>query len=183
MLGLFISYKDVIRQISSADTRGCVFNGCVLPRLVISRQTLLQNHTLHPRPHIHNLTTSSSAVMKAYASHRLGLSHLPAGFDVRDSRWATVQISCLCPYNIFFQVELAVLFSTVMYSNQTDVFFFFFFLCLRGADFHLSQSPLWLNSSGARATWPGLLLWVAPREPMSHFHTHPAPLLLLMACR
>lgn len=36
MLGLFISYKDVIRQISSADTRGCVFNGCVLPRLVIS---------------------------------------------------------------------------------------------------------------------------------------------------
>lgn len=82
MLGLFISYKDVIRQISSADTRGCVFNGCVLPRLVISRQPLLRNHTLHPRPCIRNLTTSSSAVMKAYVSHRLGLSHLPARFDV-----------------------------------------------------------------------------------------------------
>lgn len=82
MLGLFISYKDVIRQISSADTQGCVFNGCVLPRLVISRQPLLQNHTLHPRPCIRNLTTSSSAVMKAYVSHRLGLSHLPARFDV-----------------------------------------------------------------------------------------------------
>lgn len=82
MLGLFISYKDVIRQISSADTRGCVFNGCVLPRLVISRQPLLQNHTLHPRPCIRNLTASSSAVMKAYVSHRLGLSHLPARFDV-----------------------------------------------------------------------------------------------------
>lgn len=36
MLGLFISYKDVIRQISSADSGGCVFNGCMLPRLVIS---------------------------------------------------------------------------------------------------------------------------------------------------
>lgn len=82
MLGLFISYKDVIRQISSADTRGCVFNGCVLPRLVISRQPLLRNHTLHPRPCIRNLTTSSSAVMKAYVSHRLGLSHSPARFDV-----------------------------------------------------------------------------------------------------
>lgn len=32
MLGLFISYKDVIRQISSADTRGCVLNGSMLPR-------------------------------------------------------------------------------------------------------------------------------------------------------
>lgn len=82
MLGLFISYKDVIRQISSADTRGCVFNGCMLPRLVISRKPLLQNHTLHPRPRIRNLTTSSSTVMKAYASHRLGFSHLPARFDV-----------------------------------------------------------------------------------------------------
>lgn len=82
MLGLFISYKDVIRQISSADTRGCVFNGCVLPRLVISRQPLLQNHTLHPRLCIRNLTTSSSVVMKAYVSHRLGLSHFPARFDV-----------------------------------------------------------------------------------------------------
>lgn len=82
MLGLFISYKDVIRQISSADTRGCVFNGCMLPRLVISRQPLLQNHTLHPRPCIRNLTTSSSTVMKVYASHRLGLSHLPGRFDV-----------------------------------------------------------------------------------------------------
>lgn len=82
MLGLFISYKDVIRQISSADTQGCVFNGCVLPRLVISKQPLLQNHTLHPRPCIRNLTTSSSTVMKAYVSHRLGLSHLPARFDV-----------------------------------------------------------------------------------------------------
>lgn len=82
MLGLFISYKDVIRQISSADTWGCVFNGCVLPRLVISRQPLLQNHTLHPRPCIRNLTTSSSTVMKAYVSHRLGLSHLPTRFDV-----------------------------------------------------------------------------------------------------
>lgn len=82
MLGLFISYKDVIRQISSADTRGCVFNGCMLPRLVISRQSLLQNHTLHPRPCIRNLTTSSSTVMKAYVSHRLGLSHLRARSDV-----------------------------------------------------------------------------------------------------
>lgn len=82
MLGLFISYKDVIRQISSADTLGCVFNGCMLPRLVISRQPLLQNHTLHPRPCIRNLTTSGSAVMKAYVSHRLGLPHFPARFDV-----------------------------------------------------------------------------------------------------
>lgn len=43
--------------------------------------------------------------------------------------------------------------------------------CLRGADFHLSQSPLWLNSSEPWSTCPGLLLWVAPGEPMSHFHT------------
>lgn len=42
--------------------------------------------------------------------------------------------------------------------------------CLRGADFHLSQSPLWLNSSWPWSTCPGLLLWVAPGEPMSHFH-------------
>lgn len=82
MLGLFMSYKEVIRQISSADTLGCVFNGCVLPGLVISSQPLLQNHTWNPGPRICNLTTSSSAVMKAYASHRLGLSHLPARFDV-----------------------------------------------------------------------------------------------------
>lgn len=80
MLGLFISYKDVIRQISSADTRGCVFNGGMLPRLIISRQPLLQNHTLHPRPCIRNLTTSSCTVMKAYASHRLGLFHSSARF-------------------------------------------------------------------------------------------------------
>lgn len=82
MLGLFISYKDVIRQINSADTQGCVFNGCVSPRLVISRQPLLQNHTLHLRPRIRNLTTSSRTVMTAYVSHRLGLPHLPARFDV-----------------------------------------------------------------------------------------------------
>lgn len=82
MLGLFISYKDVIRQISAADTRGCVFNGSMLPRLVISRQLLLQNHTLHPRLCIRNLTTSRCTVMKAYVSHRLGLSLLPARFNV-----------------------------------------------------------------------------------------------------
>lgn len=41
MLGLFISYKDVIRQITSADTQGCVFfNSGMLPSLVISRQPL-----------------------------------------------------------------------------------------------------------------------------------------------
>lgn len=122
MLGLFISYKDVIRQINSADTQGCVFNGCVLPRLVISRQPLLQNHTLHPRPCIRNLTTSSSTVMKAYVSHRLGLSHFASQFWCWNSHWATVQISCSCQCIIFFQVEHAVLCSAAMYSNQTDVF-------------------------------------------------------------
>lgn len=122
MLGLFISYKDVIRQISSADTRGCVFNGCVLPRLVISRQPLLQNHTLHPRPCIRNLTTSSSAVMKAYVSHRLGLSHLPARFDV--GIHAEPLSKSLVYVHVSFSPRLSrpSFFGTVMYSNQTDVF-------------------------------------------------------------
>ena len=122
MLGLFISYKDVIRQISSADTQGCLFNGCVLPRLVISRQPLLQNHTLHPRPCIRNLTTSNSAVMKAYVSHRLGLSYLPARFDVRTH--AEPLCKSLVYAHVSFSSRLSVFrpFSTVMYSNHTDVF-------------------------------------------------------------
>lgn len=106
MLGLFISYKDVIRQISSADTRVAFFNGCVLPRLVISRQPLLQNHTLHPRPCIRNLTTSSGTVMKAYVSHRLGLSHLPTRFD------AGIHTKPLCK---------CLVYSRVLFSSRLSV--------------------------------------------------------------
>lgn len=165
MLGLFISYKDVIRQISSADTRGCVFNGCVMPRLVISRQPLLQNHTLHSRPCIRNLTTSSSTVMKAFVSHWLGLSHLPARFDVGIHAEPLCKSLVYAQCIILFQVEHAVL--SAQWCIQIKRMCF----CLRGADFHLSQSPLWLNSSRPWSTWPRLLLWVAPGEPMSHFHT------------
>lgn len=122
MLGLFISYKDVIRQINSADTQGCVFNGYVFPRSVISRQPVLQNHTLHPRPRIHNLTTSSSLLMKAYASHRLGVSHLPTRFDV--GIHAEPLCKSLVHAHVSFSSRLSVpsFLSTVMYSNQTDVF-------------------------------------------------------------
>lgn len=115
MLGLFISYKYVIRQISSADTRGCVFNGCVLPRLIISRQPLLQNHTLHPRPCIRNLTTSSNTVMKAYVSHRLGLSHLPARFDVG------IQAEPLCKSLVYAHVSFSSRLSMPSFQHS-DVF-------------------------------------------------------------
>lgn len=106
-----------MRQISLADTWGLVFNGCVLPRLVISKQPRHQNHTLHSRPCIRNLTTSCSEVMKAYASHRLALSHSPVGFDVRIH--AEPQRK---PRIGLLQVERAVGVGVVMYSNQTDVF-------------------------------------------------------------
>lgn len=82
-----------------------------------------------------------------------------------NSCWGTVQISCLCPCIIFFQVEHAVLSTRWCIQIKRMCF------CLRGAEFHFSQSPLWLNSSGLWSTCPGLLLWVAPGEPMSHFHT------------
>lgn len=165
MLGLFISYKDVIRQINSADTQGCVFNGCVLPRLVISRQPLLQNHTLHPRPCIRNLTTSSSTVMKAYVSHRLGLSHLPASFDVG------IHTEPLCKSLVRASVSFSSRLSMLSFAARRCIQIKRMCFCLRGADFHLSQSPLWLNSSWPWSTCPGLLLWVAPGEPMSRFHT------------
>lgn len=152
MLGLFISYKDVIRQINSADTQGCVFNGCVLPRLVISRQPLLQNHTLHPRPCIRNLTTSSSTVMKAYVSHRLGLSHLPASFDVG------IHTEPLCKSLVRASVSFSSRLSMLSFAARRCIQIKRMCFCLRGADFHLSQSPLWLNSSWPWSTCPGLLL-------------------------
>lgn len=152
MLGLFISYKDVIRQINSADTQGCIFNGCVLPRLVISRQPLLQNHTLHLRPCIRNLTTSSRTVMKAYVSHRLGLSHSPASFDVG------IHVKPLCKSLVHAHVSFSSRLSMPSFQRG-DVFKSNgLCFCLRGADFHLSQSPLWLNSSWPWSTCPGLLL-------------------------
>lgn len=121
MLGLFISYKDVIRQISSADTLGCVFNGCVLPRLVISRQPLLQTHTLHPRPCIRNLTTSSNAVMKAYVSHRLVCLTCQPGLMLEFMLRHCANLLFMPMYH-FLPGWACCPFDTVMYSNQTDVF-------------------------------------------------------------
>lgn len=95
----------------------------MLPRLVISRQPLLQkNHTLHPRPRIRNLTTGSGTVMKAYVSHRLGLSHLPASFDVGNHAEPLCKSLVRARVSFSSRSERAVLFSAVMYSNQTDVF-------------------------------------------------------------
>lgn len=94
----------------------------MLLRLVISRQPLLQNRTSLPRPCIRNLTSSGSrAVMKAYVSHRLGLSHFPARFDAGIHAEPLCR-SLSCRRIVFFQVEPAILFRPAMYSNQTDVF-------------------------------------------------------------
>lgn len=115
MLGLFISYKDVIRQISSADTRGCVLNGSMLPRLVISKQLLLQNHTLHPRLCIRNLTTSRCSVMKAYVSHWMGLSLLPARSSVG------IHTEPLLKSLVYFHVSFSCRLSVVSFQHG-DVF-------------------------------------------------------------
>lgn len=97
------------------------FNACALLRLVISRQPLLHNHTSLPRPCIRNLTSSSRAVMKAHASHRLALSHFPARFDAGIHAEPPCR-SLWCPGGVCFQVEPAVLSRPAMYSNQTDAF-------------------------------------------------------------
>lgn len=152
MLGLFITYKDVIRQISSADTQGCVFNSSMLPRLVISRQPPL-HHTLHPRPCIRNLTTSSCTVMKAYASHRLDLFYLWARFN------AGFHTEPLCNSLVYSPVSFSSRLS-MMSFQQGDVFKskWWGFFCLRGADFHLSHLSLWFDSLGLDFNMPTTLV-------------------------
>lgn len=137
----------------------------MLLRLVISRQPLLQNRTSLPRPCIHNLTSSSRAVMKAYVSHRLGLSHFPARFD------AGIHAEPLCWSLFHARVSFSSRLSMPCFSGWRCIQIKLMCFCLRGAGFHLNQSPLWLNSSRSGSTCPGLLLWGAPGEPMSHFRS------------
>lgn len=176
MLGLFISYKDVIRQINSADTQGCVFNGCVSPRLVISRQPLLQNHTLHLRPRIRNLTTSSRTVMTAYVSHRLGLPHLPARFDVG------IHVKPLCKSPVHARVSFSSRLRMPSFQHgdafQSNG-------CVFASE---AQTFIWANHLyGSIHHGLGLHVQVSCCEehPGSRWaiSTYPAPLPLLMTCR
>lgn len=98
------------------------FNACVLLRLLISRQPLLRNRTSLPRPCIHNLTSSSRAVMKAHVSHRLGLSHFPARFDAGIHAEPLRRSPFHARVSFSSRSGAHVLFRPARYSNQTDVF-------------------------------------------------------------
>lgn len=114
--------------------------------------------------------------MKAYISHRLGVSHLQARFDVG------IHAEPLCKCLVYAHASFPSRTSRPSVQRRWCIQIKRMCFCLRGAEFHFSQSPLWLNSSGPWSACPGLFCEENPGSRWA-VSTSRAPLPFLMTCR